>query len=366
MAEAKPYDPLSVTVLGHGYFDRTEHVGDAIVIAGWMLVPDLEFDRFQLYFDRRPIDVPNRSLEREGVGAKFPEIEHAKRSGFVFRLQKADFVDRLPESGRLDLIGWRGSEPVARISTFFRADLNVAAPTPPPALMTRVVGAAPTEDPDRNAMWFKLGGLKGFSEFTDAVAPHRELGSFGRMLDWGCGCGRITVHFLALPNGPNVSGCDIDGEAIAWCSDNLSEGTFTQVEPIPPTPYGDASFDLVISYSVFTHLTEDAQTSWLKEMQRIIEPGGLFLASTHGETSASVRSREQQTLVNKGIDDTAEDTALSGIAPEDYYRQTLQTREYTLESFGRFFEVLDYIERGIGNVQDLVVMRRPAEEPVSE
>ena len=52
--------------------------------------------------------------------------------------------------------------------------------------------------------------------------------------------------------------------------------------------------------------------------------------------------------------------ALDGIAPEGYYRGVFQTREYTIQEWSKYFEILEYIERGVANYQDLVVMRRPA------
>jgi hypothetical protein len=43
-------------------------------------------------------------------------------------------------------------------------------------------------------------------------------------------------------------------------------------------------FDIVTSWSVLTHLRRDVQLDWLKEMSRIIAPGGLFSASVSGES----------------------------------------------------------------------------------
>ena len=39
---------------------------------------------------------------------------------------------------------------------------------------------------------------------------------------------------------------------------------------------------------------------------------------------------------------------------------TFQSEEYTRREWGKFFEVLEYKVRGIGNHQDAVVLRRPA------
>jgi SAM-dependent methyltransferase len=151
--------------------------------------------------------------------------------------------------------------------------------------------------------------------------------------------------------------------AIAWCQQELQPATFTTVDPWARTPYESSGFDLVIGYSVFTHLAKGAQTAWLEEMKRIIRPGGLFLASTHGDFAASfLDAASLAALAQTGISDDALDRGLDGLAPEGYYRMVYQTRGYTIEEWSKHLEVLEYIERGVGNLQDLIVMRRRCEE----
>lgn len=106
------------------------------------------------------------------------------------------------------------------------------------------------------------------------------------MLDWGCGCGRVTAHFLADGRASKVDGVDIDGEATTWCAQAFPGGRFQQTGPYPPLPFPDSQFDLVIAYSVFTHLERDVQKTWLGEMRRVLSPGGLLLATVHGEFAA--------------------------------------------------------------------------------
>ena len=201
---------------------------------------------------------------------------------------------------------------------------------------------------------------------TDKGFDPRDLATdfldFGDILDWGCGCGRVTVHYLGLRQSPEVFGCDIDSEAITWCQQELRPGVFVPINPWPPTPYESSSFDLVIGYSIFTHLTQETQAAWLEEMRRIIRPGGLFLASTHGDFTASFsNSPSLAGLSQSGIVDGELDPRLDGVAPEGYYRTVYQTRSYTTREWSKYFEVLEYIERGVGNYQDLIVMRRRSE-----
>ena len=61
------------------------------------------------------------------------------------------------------------------------------------------------------------GGLEGgrtdFHRFSSLAAEYGiDFASPAtRILDWGCGCGRLTRHWLALPRGQDrVFGADID------------------------------------------------------------------------------------------------------------------------------------------------------------
>ena len=192
------------------------------------------------------------------------------------------------------------------------------------------------------------------------------------MLDWGCGCGRVARYFLSRVPEIQFTGCDIDGEAIEWCRRDLG-GTFFRVDPAPPTPFADGTADVIIACSVLTHLVAADQDRWLKEMSRILAPGGTFLASTNGDFTFQLaggrgrRARLQAAWRRltgagrlSGINDTKLDRTLDGIAPKGYYRAVFQSRAYTIDTCSKYFQVLDYVERGLNGHQDLVILRRAA------
>ncbi|MGZ4360063.1 MAG: methyltransferase domain-containing protein, partial [Gaiellaceae bacterium] len=240
---------------------------------------------------------------------------------------------------------------LARMSLLLRSDLAPSSELPPPELRERVVGI-------HNPQMFQLEGLKGAAELLYGAARHLDGRSPRRLLEWGCGCGRVTAHLLDVTRGLEILGCDIDREAVAWCNDKLQPGAFEAIAPDPPTPYPDSSFDLIFGYSVFTHLTRAAQRAWLEELRRIVSPQGLVVVSVHGEFATSFHGRRATAELRRaGILDANRDAAFDGIAPDEYYRATFQSRRYTLRTWREQFEILDYSERGIGNLQDLVVMR---------
>jgi SAM-dependent methyltransferase len=215
--------------------------------------------------------------------------------------------------------------------------------------MNRVAGSD-------NAEAFHQSGLTGAINILAQISRYRDLGSLRTMLDWGCGCGRLSARMVDLVPHVALTGCDIDGEAIAWNKANFRNASFLAIEPYPPTPLPPASFDVVFGSSVMTHLTRQDQKLWIDEIHRILKPGGLFLSSVHGEFAASFFSGAFADLKKMQIIDARLDTALDGIAPPGYYRATFQTENFTRKHWGGKFRILDYVQAGLCSFQDLVLM----------
>jgi SAM-dependent methyltransferase len=155
------------------------------------------------------------------------------------------------------------------------SEIRFKGPVPPRALRKRVHGHT-------QLFSFELVGAAISTNILDAVRPHISLDTNSQVFDFGCGCGRVLVYLKDAARC-EMTGSDIDGEAIAWCKDNLSAfGTFIQNGSSPPLPVADSTFDLVYSISVFTHLPERMQFQWLKELQRVTKPGGFLLLTTRG------------------------------------------------------------------------------------
>jgi len=113
-----------------------------------------------------------------------------------------------------------------------------------------------------------------------------------RVLDFGCGAGRVLRQFAAEADVAEMVGCDIDGPSVDWLNANLSP-LFSAVQngERPPLPWPDRSFDLVLAISVFTHLT-DQWSAWLCELHRLLDRGGLLAATFLGPGMSELIARE--------------------------------------------------------------------------
>jgi SAM-dependent methyltransferase len=109
-----------------------------------------------------------------------------------------------------------------------------------------------------------------------------------RVLDFGCGAGRVLRQFQDESRDSEFWGCEIDRLSVDWINANLSPACKAiACNEEPGLPVGDGSFDLIYSISVFTHLT-DHSSGWLLELHRTLAPGGLLLASFLGEAMSDV------------------------------------------------------------------------------
>jgi SAM-dependent methyltransferase len=104
-----------------------------------------------------------------------------------------------------------------------------------------------------------------------------------RVLDFGCGAGRVLRHFLPDGTRGEFWGCDIDERSIRWVQDHLCPPLHAyRCGDVPPLPHPAGYFDLVLALSVLTHIT-DSWSAWLVELHRILADDGLLLATFMGE-----------------------------------------------------------------------------------
>jgi SAM-dependent methyltransferase len=167
-------------------------------------------------------------------------------------------------------LAWREPEPIAA-----EGDL----PLPPKRLRVLVSGTA---DPD-----FFLGAGRAQAAFFTRLLQRNgiRIGELEALLDFGCGCGRITRWWADL-DGPQIHACDYNPELVAWCSENLPFVLAAVNRLEPPLPYEADRFDFAYALSVFTHLREEKQRPWLEELGRVLRPGAPLLFTVSGEAYA--------------------------------------------------------------------------------
>ena len=98
-----------------------------------------------------------------------------------------------------------------------------------------------------------------------------------RILDFGCGYGRILRSMLYFSDPERLHGCDPWDEAIRLCRESRVMARVALSEYLPARLPFDGRFDLIYAFSVFTHLSARATRCCLETLQRYIDVGGLIV-----------------------------------------------------------------------------------------
>ena len=100
------------------------------------------------------------------------------------------------------------------------------------------------------------------------------------LLEVGCGGGGVLQDLLRWGADPaRLHGCDLIPERVSAARRKLSQATTLTVADGGALPYPPASFDLVLQFTVFTSVLDDALRRRIaQEMWRVLRPGGAVLS----------------------------------------------------------------------------------------
>jgi SAM-dependent methyltransferase len=166
--------------------------------------------------------------------------------------------------------------------------------------------------PEVHAMERSAESAGGSTYYADMIVAAALESGFGfesgkAGLDFGCSSGRVVRVLAAAYPELDWHGCDPLDLAIDWAQAHLPQINFERSPERPPLRYADGSFDFVFAISIWSHFAEGAAIEWLKEMHRIIRPGGRLLVTSHGLQSIAhasaqgVRQATQLAEIERGL-----------------------------------------------------------------
>jgi len=92
-----------------------------------------------------------------------------------------------------------------------------------------------------------------------------------RIVDLGCAAGALTHHFSGF--GATVVGVDSEERAIEKARSLFPDLKFARAD-VAALPFGDGSFDKAVAGDLVEHLDASTFRAMLREMQRVLIPGG--------------------------------------------------------------------------------------------
>jgi len=208
-----------------------------------------------------------------------------------------------------------------------------------------------------------------------------------RVLDLGCAAGRMIRFFPREKDRPAIWGADINAKYIEWCQQQLSPPfLFTTITTLPHLPFEDNYFDVVYCGSVFTHIT-DLADAWFLEVQRVLGRRGFAYITIHdkgslqtllarssgsidqlapsdvswekpcGEPGTSSAGAYWINEFNKTVDlDTLDYASFS--FSQDPYSNIFYDRDYLVDKWSRFSEIVSVNPRAYGGQTALLFRKR--------
>lgn len=133
-----------------------------------------------------------------------------------------------------------------------------------------------------------------------------------RILDVGCGPGTITVSIAKLVRDGHITGLETASEIVGKAKalaekEGVLNADFT-IGDATTLPFPDDTFDLAYTHQVLLHVSKPVEV--LREMRRVVKPGGLVCAREAEMESWIVYPESAQILQSRAV--TSEIIAASG------------------------------------------------------
>ncbi len=215
--------------------------------------------------------------------------------------------------------------------------------------------------PSNPERYFEMGreALEGIGR-TRAAADARQP---ARILDLGCGYGRVLRSLAATFPEAELAASDIDPGAIVFCAETFGAEPIQGVADFRDL-VGTKRYDVVWSGSLLTHLEWNRWEGYFDFLERALAPGGVAVFTTHGRYVAD-RLRSDQPEYDYGLSERQRDVLLQsfddgGFGYQDYrpdggYGLSLSRPSWVLRRLEpRPLEVMHLHERGWGQHQDLI------------
>lgn len=175
--------------------------------------------------------------------------------------------------------------------------------------------------------------------------PLRE----SRVLDFGCGWGRLT-RYLARDVAPaNLFGCDPNLWILDLCKRSRVPARVAGIEEVPSALPFPEKFDLIFAFSVFTHLSEKTHLSCLRAIHAGLERSGVLVLTvrpaafiTDGFASFGLESDDEALSSLRGEQPTYAFAPQPGgpLKPGTYGAAVINP-PYMRERWGELFSLLD-------------------------
>jgi SAM-dependent methyltransferase len=191
-------------------------------------------------------------------------------------------------------------------------------------------------------------GASFYRKLRERFAEHGRVAlADARVLDFGCGWGRLT-RFLARDVAPGrLYGCDPAQMILDVCRQTRVPAILARSDFVPDRLPFDETFDLAFAFSVFTHLSERAHESALRALHAALAPGAILVVTVRPPAYLHVSPLLRPIALGPGearyvfVAHAAEESHPQYGGGEMTYGETVVTLPYIRERWSARFELLE-------------------------
>ncbi len=156
--------------------------------------------------------------------------------------------------------------------------------------------------------------MAGLRSYHQRLIEQADVRSGHRVLEVGCGTGNLALLAKRLHPGAEVVGLDADPEALSragWKAERAGLSVQFDRGFAQDLAYADASFDEVFSAFMFHHLGPEEKRRMLREVRRVLKPGGsMHMLDFGGENGQSSGLMARLSRRNELLRDNLGESAL--------------------------------------------------------
>jgi SAM-dependent methyltransferase len=191
---------------------------------------------------------------------------------------------------------------------------------------------------------------------VDLGAPLHESDS---VLEFACGYGRLTRHFVRRISPSKLMVSDIDQTAVDFVRESFGVGGFYSSRE-PEKLVHDRRYDLIIVVSLFSHLPVDRWPGWLRRLEEMLKPQGLLVFSTlPWDTGGAPVPDEQKEAFELGFL-YSERNETRGRLTGGEYGTAFVTRDFVTRAVSENLAagLIKHSPRALNGVQDVYLVQR--------
>jgi ubiquinone/menaquinone biosynthesis C-methylase UbiE len=166
------------------------------------------------------------------------------------------------------------------------------------------------------------------STFKRCLVAQAKIETGSHLLDIGCGTATLTILIKKVHPEADVTGLDGDPEILKMAKTKIIRAGLDIKLDLGMSfelPYPDRSFDRIVSSLVFHHLTRENKVRTIKEIFRVLSPGGELHVADFGKPQNALMYLIS--LVVRHLEETRDNIA--GLLPEIFKEAGFETVEET-------------------------------------